>query len=673
MKAREDKRRYIRISTVLPVEFFIFDAKGDKTTPWLQGFTHDIGRGGICLLVNDLWRDFGNRLINQGAQLSLKVNLPFRPQALCVKAEVSWIKQQKLDDFSQYTVGLKFVSSDNKKAGFLFKYVLIKKSAPFVTAGIVAILVYFSFSLFWRTNSLARKNRKLVNDYVNTLNKRSSLEEILEKEIGKSVFFKERQLDLETAITLLNEDVFSWQSKYDNLLKSQNNNAAVSKEAIEFKKKLSLLELELAGLKRENEFLKIKEKESKTVTLEIQEAVESLQKEEVKFSQEAIEGMYNWIKNRQDLRRGLVLSYEGDSNLESVCFTYDQALAAIVFLISGDKERAGRVLDFYLKNTKRTKGAYNTYFSQGGVFEYVLHSGPNAWIGLAALCYTKETGDKKYLPIAKKVGNFLLAMIDNEGGVRGGPDDPWYSTEHNLDVFSFFNLFYQVSGKKKYLKAARNIKEWISRYSYTHYGPPVKRGKGDATIATDTYAWSITAFGPEELFSLKMNPEAILGFAVEHCEVGVSFKRKKGEVKLRGFDFSKFKNTPRGGVVSGEWTSQMILAFEIMADYFKDKDPDKFKEYSKKASFYFNELQKMLIVSPSHVGREDPCLPYASSPFVDTGHGWRTPKGNRTGSLASTAYFLIAYYGYNPLKGEFLDSSLKKSYQVSRDDFALRH
>ena len=71
----------------------------------------------------------------------------------------------------------------------------------------------------------------------------------------------------------------------------------------------------------------------------------------------------------------------------------------------------------------------------------------------------------------------------------------------------------------------------------------------------------------------------------------------------------------------------------------------------------------MLISSYSRLGREDPCLPYASSPFVDTGHGWRTPKGSQTGSLASTAYFLLAYYGYNPLRGEYLGTSLKGFYE----------
>jgi len=661
--SKTDKRRYIRISTILPIEFFILDAKGKKFTPWLQGFTHDIGKGGICLLINDLWWGFADRLKQDGLHLFLRINLPFKHQPMCLKARVSWIREQRLRDFNRYTLGLKFVKANDKEANDLFRYAIIKKYTPIAIGAVMTVLVLFSFSLFWRMESLVRKNRKLVSNYVSILEKRSSLEEVLEEGLGAEEFLKERQSSLELAIDLLNNEVVLWQGKYDALAAGKDSEAISSKEALDLKKKLSLLGLELAGLKRENEFLKTKEKEGKSAALKIQETVESLQAEEIKSSQKVISGMYNWVKNRQDLRRGLVLSYEGDSSLDKVCFTYDQALATIVFLISGDKPRAEKILDFYLKRINEGKDIYNAYFTQGDVFEYVLHSGPNAWLGLAALCYTKETGEKKYLPIVRKVSNFLLAMIDGEGGVQGGPDASWYSTEHNLDTAAFFKLFYEITGERKYLNASNSVKKWISRYSYTDYGPPIKRGKGDSTIATDTYAWSITAFGPEELLSLKMNPESILKFAVEHCEVGVKFHRKKGEVKLRGFDFAKVRNAPRGGVVSGEWTSQMILAFEIMADYFKDENPGKSKEYLKKAFFYFNELQKMIITSPSRIGREDPCLPYASSPFADTGHGWRTPKGSRTGSLASTAYFLLVYYGYNPLKGEFLDLSLRVNRQ----------
>ena len=250
-----DKRRYIRISTVLPIEFFIIDAHGKKFTPWLQGFTHDIGKGGICLLINDLWWGFGDRLSHPSAHLFLRVNFPFKSQPLCLKAEVSWVKQERISDFNRYSVGLKFVEDDQKRADSLFKYAIVKKSTPVVVSMVIAVLLFFSFSLFWRMGSLARKNRKLVSDYVSILEKRSSLEEALEEGVSGEELLKERQLNLELAIDSLNEEVIFWQGKYDALVTNNNSSIVSLEEALSFKKKLALLELELASLGRENDFL----------------------------------------------------------------------------------------------------------------------------------------------------------------------------------------------------------------------------------------------------------------------------------------------------------------------------------------------------------------------------------------------------------------------------------
>ncbi|MFH1504906.1 MAG: PilZ domain-containing protein [Candidatus Omnitrophota bacterium] len=667
-----NRRKFLRISTVLPVEFYILDEQGRRITPWLQGFTRDIGKGGMDLLVNDLWWGFWDKLkSNLDSRFFLQIELPFKNKPILIEAKSAWLKQENSGAMKRCFIGLEFLESNSSKAAFIFRYAVINKIIPFAVATVVTILLTLSFSLYWRAASLTAKNKKVVKDYVSIVEKKSSLEEVLASEKKNSRSLEKKQEELQKDITLLAKEILQWQEKQENLVKQNAEQpsqlepivfqAAAKPEPLEsagFKKQV-LLEFELSALKRKNEFLKIKVKESKAAVSKIQEQVNGLRVEKLEYSPKIIQGMYQWVKDRQNPKNGLVLSYEGDSNLDRACFTYDQALAAMIFLVYNDRESAGKVLDFYLKRVKKGQSIYNAYFMKGDVFEYTNHCGPNAWIGLAALDYVKKTGDKKYLVIAREVGSFLFSMMDKEGGIKGGPKDSWYSTEHNLDAFAFFNLYYQLSAEEKYLAAAEKIKKWICSHTYTKQGPPIKRGKGDSTIATDTYAWSVTAFGPEELYSLKMNPEMILEFAVENCEVTSKFNSSGTAIVLRGFDFAKARNLARGGVISGEWTSQMVLAFEIMADYFEDKDLKKSQEYMQKAMFYFNELQKMLVISLSRVGKQGPCLPYASVSSVDTGHGWRTPKGDRTGSLASTAYFLLAYHGYNPLKAQSLSLSLK--------------
>ena len=141
-------------------------------------------------------------------------------------------------------------------------------------------------------------------------------------------------------------------------------------------------------------------------------------------------------------------------------------------------------------------------------------------------------------------------------------------------------------------------------------------------------------------------------FAEKHCEVSVrAHLSHKAPVSLRGFDFAKTQNVGRGGVISTEWTAQMIVSYQVLARYFeKLGDAEKAASYLQKANLYLNELQKLIITSPSRTGQGRGCLPYASADNVDTGHGWRTPQGASTGSVAATAYGLFAWKQYNPFE-----------------------
>jgi hypothetical protein len=165
-------------------------------------------------------------------------------------------------------------------------------------------------------------------------------------------------------------------------------------------------------------------------------------------------------------------------------------------------------------------------------------------------------------------------------------------------------------------------------------------------------AWAIAAIGPVTLLENSMDPDAIIKFAEDHCAAKVKFKRQDGKiVNVSGFDFSKAQNISRGGIVSPEWTAQMIVTYYIMSSYYANlNDNAKSQEYTKKGEYYLNNLDKMVISSPSKGGQGAGCLPYASSPNADTGHGWRTPKGKDTGSVAGTAYTIFAHKEFNPLK-----------------------
>jgi hypothetical protein len=213
-------------------------------------------------------------------------------------------------------------------------------------------------------------------------------------------------------------------------------------------------------------------------------------------------------------------------------------------------------------------------------------------------------------------------------------------------------MLYKFSPRPEYLQASDRILTWLQKHTYSAKDIPVKRGKGDATIATDTYAWSIAAIGPEKLKALGLDPDAILDYAEQHCRVEVGFLRPEGlRVNIKGFDFAPLQHSSRGGVVSAEWTAQMAIAFKTMADFYRGRGADiQSRGYQLKAEEYLSELAKMVISSDSPSGQGAGCLPYATEDYVDTGHGWITPRGGSTGSVAATAYTFFAVNGFNPLE-----------------------
>ena len=213
-------------------------------------------------------------------------------------------------------------------------------------------------------------------------------------------------------------------------------------------------------------------------------------------------------------------------------------------------------------------------------------------------------------------------------------------------------MLYKITGKAKYAECANKVLNWLTGHTYDRPDIPIKRGKGDSTIATDTYAWSIAAIGPGRLEKLGMSPDRIMEFAEANCSIEVTYARPDGRtIKIKGFDFAPQRHVSRGGVVSTEWTAQMVISFKIMEEFYSKKGMTaRARGYKNKAEEYLSSLGSMIISSPSPSGQGESCLPYATQDFVDTGHGWFTPKGKTTGSVSGTAYTFFAYYNYNPLE-----------------------
>jgi hypothetical protein len=612
----KEQRKFIRLDSVLPVQFRLLALDGQRAlSGWQQGFTNNIGRSGIALTVNNLNPELAEIVKQKKAKLALDLEIPITRKIVSAKAGIVWVQALREGE-NNYLMGLLYEAINSEQNNMVMRYVLAKKYAPSIFIALLVALTAVVLTGGYFNQKLSENNKDLVGQLVGVLQDSSQARQQI-KDIAKE------KNGLELKIQALQSRI-------------QEIGDGGSQEGMAQEK--SSLQQQLIALES---------RESK-----ISEGIRDLDKKKSGLEKANLDKMYKWLVVHQNPRTGLVVSFEGDNELANQAFTYDQALAAQIFTRLGDFMRAKKILLFFQGKAKTIDGQFlNAYYCQdGSPAEYTVRTGPNIWLGIAIMQYTYKSKDYSFLELAKEIAYFQRQ--DEDGGIRGGPDVEWYSTEHNLDAYAFFNMLYQVTGEQSYAHARDRVLQWLALHTYDKSDIPVKRGKGDSTIATDTYAWSVAALGPEKLEELGMDPDKILEFAQDNCSAEVSFSRPDGQViKIRGFDFAPLRHLARGGVVSSEWTAQMILAFNVMEDFYRKKDsPDRARAYSDKVEDYLSQLGNMIISSPSPSGQGEGCIPYATQDYVDTGHGWMTPKGKSTCSAAGTAYTLFAYYKYNPLK-----------------------
>jgi len=629
----EERRQYLRLNSVFPVEFQILGVDSPVSV-WKQGFTSNVSAGGICLTINNPEEEIIKLLSEKQVKLALQINIPLTQPAASVLANIAWLAKTKDTPPYQYAVGLKYERIEKKDLQRIMATAHWVRNSFRVATGIIAVLFLLACAVFVHNLKLRLENRRLVESFINTLQKEARARDEL-------IVLKSKRTKLEGQLSA-NQDKAR---QLEGLLSAAQANS----------EQLTQLKNELAALSQGKQDLQGRLGNVASREEIISRELSLLQSEKAVLTEANLAKMFSWLKTHQNHSTGLLLSFEGDPAVRDWAFIYDQSLAAQAFLLSGDFESAKKIFSFFFRLARGNfSGFYNAYYaSTGDVAEYTLHCGPNIWMGLAILQYGNLTGDAQYLSLAERIAAWLISIQeqDPEGGLRGGPRTAWFSTEHNLDGYAFFDMLYKITGNKKYDTARFKILSWLKTHAYTGKEVPIKRGKGDSTIATDTYAWSIAALGPEKLKEINMNPDEIIKFAEDNCLVTVNFVRPNGEaIKVKGFDFAKASNIARGGVISSEWTAQMAMSFKIMADfYLRKKDFPGAKYYQNKANQYLGELSKLIINSPSSTGQGEGCLPYATAADVDTGHGWRTPHGDRTGSVAGTAYTIFAQKNYNPL------------------------
>lgn len=624
------KRKYIRISTVIPLEFSITNK--DKEEIWktvYQGYTRNINAGGICIEVSNFDDNLADKLSSGEFLFHIRIDMPNQEKPIEAYVDPRWVQKTEDSFIKKIFIGVAFFEINEIDKNKIVKFAEKVYRRPKQIAIFVAILALVAFSSLINEFKLKHDNMKLSKQIAEITLERNKIDKELQNiEEGK----QELQTDLEQA----NNDIKILSQKVSEI-------ADVNIEI--YDQKMAKLVKNKAKLEEALNKIIIHQKELGFEKKRLQLYKESL-------SAKNSERMYSWLKMRQSPSTGLVPSFEGDYDLNNFAFTYDESLVIMNFIMKEDLQAAKHALDFYYYKARRYQGGFlNAYeVVNGNVVEWMTHVGPNIWLGMAALMYAERTSSDLYLNFAKRIGDWVIKLQNQskDGGIRGGPTVTWFATEHNIDAFAFFRMLYNMTNDKKYLDASDLTMNWLKNVAYNKAQKRFNRGRNDNTIATDTASFGIPAIGPKRLYKEGIDPELLIAFAEKTALVTVVFKNKDGkEYKIQGFDYTDPAKLGRPGIVSSEWTAQMITTYNLMADYFEKRDKVKSAKYKEKAAFYLGELDKMMILKQNSQ-LSGGGFPYATSAASDTGHGWLTPKSPFAISIAGTAYGLFARYNFNP-------------------------
>ena len=121
-------------------------------------------------------------------------------------------------------------------------------------------------------------------------------------------------------------------------------------------------------------------------------------------------------------------------------WTYDSALTAMAFSVTGVQPEAEQLLD-QLAALQHTDGSIEQAFNVAdGTAEPIFRSGVIATVGIAGSLYDQDFNSSRYLAMEQRAASYLLSLQGTSGLIRGGPDVSWYSTQHNLLAYAFLRL-----------------------------------------------------------------------------------------------------------------------------------------------------------------------------------------------------------------------------------------
>lgn len=186
-----ERRKYVRLDTVFPVEYRLFSKIDNRELLELkQGFTRNVSEGGVCLEITQLKEGSFALLTDKNNYFELFINTPHKKEPIKAKAEIRWQKIIKQDFPSKYLLGLEYTDIEDSTRKQIIQYAKSRIRRPKLIALSIAMLTAACGLLIWQVRDLGIKKSATEKQML-----------VFAKELTKSY---ENRMSLENKIYILN-------------------------------------------------------------------------------------------------------------------------------------------------------------------------------------------------------------------------------------------------------------------------------------------------------------------------------------------------------------------------------------------------------------------------------------------------------------------------------------
>lgn len=320
-----------------------------------------------------------------------------------------------------------------------------------------------------------------------------------------------------------------------------------------------------------------------------------------------------WVM-RMQLPNGLVASAP-QTNFVSL---YDNALAALLFLQTGQPERARRIFDFFQDRLDsefgQTGGGFYQFRDTLGTNPSRVWMGDNAWLLIALRQHRLSYGSGRYDAMISRLDTWLRSLQDPDGGLRGGRNEDGSAIARVTE--GMITAYAAVSGFDEFHK---RLLEFLQRerWDATESLLLTERSGGRYDYALDLHTLSVLIWG---------------GAAAPMLETANRFHtvqlHSQTQQEVAGYCFDTDRD-----VIWLEGSAQMALALQVAGREGPYRE-------------LLRTLEQSAIPSPLHPGLK--ALPYAANPGSTFGREALWLHADQKPAMSATVWYLFARNHFNP-------------------------